>query len=141
MTLNGIRHRYARRITKLLKGIRDAVQKAGLETEREMLPQHDEGFKWSFMVNPDPIETCVDVSFTIIDGKGADRQEGGLNFSLQAVTYEGQILGEVIPFNFTDKVWVDLNDPKAVEARFLLLEEQDPEEWAKMIKDGLKVEA
>lgn len=113
---------YAPKMRALLEQVRSEALSRGLECE-EPGDMTDEDVRWCVPVRPKggPDEGGVDVSLIACESKGYDGTEGGLNFSLDVVAHEGAILGGFTPYNYTERCWVDREDPEAVGARWNLL--------------------
>lgn len=113
---------YAPKMRDLLEQVRAEALSRGLECD-EPSDLTDEDVRWYVLVRPKggPDESGVDVSLIACESKGYDGTEGGLNFSLDMVGYEGTIVGGFTPYNYTERCWVDREDPEAVAERWSLL--------------------
>lgn len=121
---------YEPKIIELLNRIAADCKELGMNTigPDEM---SDEDSKWSLTVlrpgdtekSPDAIDRGADVTITIADSQQYEGEAQGVNFTLDAVATPGEIIGQITPFNYTEDVWVDLNDEEALRARFGLIED------------------
>jgi len=110
---------YKPKLRKLLEDVRREALKRGLECG-EPGDLSDEDVRVYVLVRPagGADEDGVDVSISIPESEHYDGMEGGLNFALAIVGYEGTIVGGFTPFNFTQACWVERADPVAVEERW-----------------------
>lgn len=120
MTPEELGNQYSKRIAAVLIAVRDACIVAGQECD-EVWEADDEEQRWSFTIHGKT--GSIDITFTICESEVRDGSENGVNFMLDAVDHDGRIVVEIIPANFTDRVWVSRNDPMSVEERFKELEE------------------
>jgi len=77
----------------------------------------------------------VDICFEIAESLANDGSLDGINFILDITTVGGSMLGGLSPFNYTPEVWVDVNDEAAVEERFQIIEQADPEGIIELISE------
>lgn len=124
--LEEIRASFDGRIRALLAGVCNALTARGA-TCTEVFADSDEEFRWSFGAQPRPdapVEALLDVAIVIEEsvahaGEGAMNDGGnGLNFSLSVVGSGGEVVGGFTPHNYTPRVWVDVHDVEAIEARW-----------------------
>lgn len=110
---------YRPKLRTLLEEVRAVAQSRGLECN-EPCDMTDEDICWSVFVHPKgaPDESGVDVKVTACESQGYDGTEGGINFALEMVAYEGAIVGGFIPYNYTEQCWVDREDREAVKERW-----------------------
>jgi len=115
---------YPPKFRQLLEEVRkEALERGFLCDEPGDLT--DEDVRWFVLVRPagtNPSEEAgVDVSITAAESEHFDGEEGGVNFILDVVSYEGVIVGGLHPYNYTDRCWVPRADEDAVAARWALL--------------------
>lgn len=118
--------RYSARIRAILRKIAEALRSEGFEVEGPYYlgRQGNENPRWYLSVPPDEEGgESVDISLDIAESERFDGTEGGVNFTIDIVEEGGRVLGGMAPYNYTDDVWVQRSDAKAVEARFALIEE------------------
>lgn len=126
MTPAGIYRKYKGRIRKILRNIGKVLKEEGHKVEGpfDMTADH---YQWSLIVDGDTNnQQGIDISFTIAESEEWDGEEGGVNFMLDVVEWGGRILGGLCPYNYSPQVWVDRNDPEAIEERFKIMEDADP---------------
>jgi hypothetical protein len=135
--LEGIKNKFEPKIRKVLEAMREVLKNEGYAVG-EVYDMHDDVYRWSFLVcrdksvegdyNPSDLQdNDVDITFIIAESHEYDGTENGLNFMVNIVEVGGSILGGMCPFNYTEDVWVDINDPDAIEERFSYFEQSDPE--------------
>lgn len=87
----------------------------------------DAEVRWCVLVRPagsNPGDDVgVDVSITILESEECDGSEGGCNFGLDLVEYGGIVVGGMVPFNFTEQVWIPREDADAVRARWAIFDD------------------
>lgn len=66
---------------------------------------------------PEPVDITVEIAESV----QYDGTLDGVNFGLNIVEEGGLILGGLTPYNYTDKVWVDVDNANALESRWNLL--------------------
>ena len=125
---------YDARILKLLYAIQYKFVEVGWHCDApgEM---HCDDFNWGFLVSANefegvlhhPTDDDIDVSFKICESSEYDGTLGGIAFRLDITRVGGAVLGGMCPCNYTDRVWVDIDDDAAIEERFKLFEEADPD--------------
>ncbi len=100
----------------------------------------DGEYTWNFLIftdgrgtDTDTQDDDVDVTFTLVESKEREGTREGISFSLGVCAVGGAIIGGMSPFNYTDKLWVSLNDPDGIEERFCLFENADVNDLIKLI--------
>lgn len=131
--VEAVKDKYRERIEKHMVGIAKALAEAGFDcTEHVDFWDCDE-YRWSVYVRrgvrdaEDHSERDVDVTFQIAESAQCDGSEDGINFTIDIVEVSGRIFGGMCPYNYTNKCWVPFDDEDAIEARFGLIEQADPE--------------
>lgn len=114
--------KHAPKIKALLEQVRAEALERGLVCS-EPGDMTDDCERWEVYVQPagtpdDEHENGVDVSITVCESEHYDGEENGLNFALDVVSYGGEIIGGLCPFNYSDRVWVPRDDEDAVEERW-----------------------
>jgi hypothetical protein len=150
MTVDEIHDRYKDRALVILGRIQKALQKKGYDVSGPF-DMHDEDFRWYVVVEKDEekardpkghfrakLPQSVDVSFVMAESELWDGSEGGINFLVDIVADDGRVLGGLAPYNYTEKVWVPRDDETAVEERFQILEQADPEGAVECVEHLLK---
>lgn len=89
---------------------------------------------WEIYVDVDDVQHFVD--FEIVASADLDGTLEGINFRSRVMKDGGQVLGELFPYNFTDRCWADVDDAAELEDRLRMFEEVDPEDIGKMILKG-----
>jgi hypothetical protein len=89
----------------------------------------DDTYRWSMVVKSsqdDDDSNGIDITLEITEERDYDSKDGfGINFGLDIVHYNGLILGQFHPFNYTDNCWVDARDKPAVSSRWEIMESCD----------------
>ena len=139
MTPEQIKDKYEARIMVILNKMSNALKEAGFVCDEPSFMGGDE-YDWSFCihVDEDPQELAeedIDVSFRIAESETYDGSTGGVNFMLSFVEVGGRIVGECIPENYTDKVWVPRGSEKGVEKRFRCMEAIESEGAVYLVKE------
>lgn len=116
-----VKEEYEPKLKKLLEEVCALATGEGYECSGPS-DWSDETYKWAVMVTPTggDVEDSVDVSVEIAESKAYDGTLAGINFSMNAVGYEGEIIGGLTPYNYTDQVWVPVSDAKAIKERWHL---------------------
>lgn len=136
-----VKNRYSNRIEKILN-----------ELKKELEEEFDypisgpdfwdcDDYRWSLFIELDQDENKhdgIDIAFQICDSTEYDGSEDGINFSIEAVHTSGRMLGGCTPFNYSNEVWVSLNDEDGIEKRFRLMEELCPLDMVHLIGDFLE---
>lgn len=129
--LEAVASKYNKRITSILDKLRLALTEEGYAVSEVDSYNDGESTRWEiFVESPTEDGEDVDISFQI----PYDSEEG-INFSIDAVSVEGRMIGGCCPFNYTDKVWVSLDSDDEVEQRFALVENLDEMDMVDLIKD------
>lgn len=117
---------YVPRIKTMLDEVRKEALERGFQCD-EPYEMTDEEVRWCVLVRPADAkpeeEVGVDVRISILESEPSDGTEGGCNFALEMVEYEGIVVGGMIPYNFTEHVWVPREDENAVETRWRVFNE------------------
>lgn len=117
---------YVPRIKTMLDEVRKDALERGFQCD-EPYDMTDEEVRWNVLVRPADAtpdqDVGVDVSITILESEACDGTKGGCNFALEMVEYEGLIVGGMVPYNFTEHVWVPRDDENAVETRWRVFNE------------------
>ena len=135
--MEGIKDKFEPKIRKVLEAMREVLKNEGYAVG-EVYDMHDDEYRWAFLVcrdksvkgdyNPSDLQDDdIDITFVIAESCEYDGTENGLNFKVDIVEVGGSILGGMCPFNYTEQVWVDINDTEAIEERFSLFEQADPD--------------
>ncbi len=144
MTPKSIAKKYGARARKYLRAVKVGLQDAGLKIEGPADMGSKDEYAWSLYVKTpggDEDEDAVDITFRVLDSEEWDGTEGGVSFGVDAVTTSGEQLAQLTPYNYSDKVWVDIMDKDAVDARFLLVEGVDPSELVYLVAKHFRKEA
>jgi hypothetical protein len=139
MTTEQIARRYKRRICAVLNAIASAVQDAGYLVDDPCDLSSDDDHRFTFTVHRDNdinefSPEDIDVSLEVCPSEEFDGETGGVNFSLNVVEVGGRILGGLTPFNYTPEVWVSRKDKQAIEERFSIFEQADPDGAVQLIE-------
>lgn len=128
--VTAVKDRYAERIVKVMERIRAELQEAGYHTEGPDEIFGDD-YRWALLarIESKPGEDFangdVDITFEIAESEQFEGTEDGINFSVNVVEYGGRIRGGLTPYNYTEDVWVSLDDDEAIEDRFAIFEQAD----------------
>lgn len=111
--------RYGKQIQGIAYAIKTALEEAAYSCS-EVYEDNGNGFSCGQAVyingtSRNPAETDIDIAVRMIDGEEYDGLKNAVNFKLDIVEYGGRIIGQVCPYNYTDKVWVQANGRIAVE--------------------------
>jgi len=118
MTPEQIKQTYESGIVEILNEVRDNLQHYGYEVS-EVDDMTDEDYAWSVAVRPKKGKgELIDVKITIAESEHWDGSEDGVNFMLDVVAEGGSIVGGLVPYNYTDKVWVPRKDEDAIDERW-----------------------
>jgi len=139
MTTEQIAKRYKRRICAVLNAIAAALRDAGYLVDDPCDLSCGDDYRITFIVHRDGdineySSEDIDVSLEVCASEDFDGEIGGVNFSLTVVEIGGRILGGLTPYNYTPQVWVDRKDKQAIEERFVIFEEADPDGVVELIE-------
>lgn len=149
MTPEQIKEKYEPRIITILTAMRTALLEYDLRVESPWLMEDDE-FSWWMLVqteaeakqSAESTELAgVDIRFTILESEHCDGEENGVNFAVDIASIEGEVIGGMTPFNYTEKVWVSRDDEEAIEERFAIFEKADQESVAELITNWIEEKA
>lgn len=114
--VDAVKEKYEPKIKQLLEEVCEEAKERGYACNGPM-DWSDETYKWAVSITPQggDVEDSVDVSVEIAESWVFNNKPGGINFSMLTVSYEGKILGTLLPYNFTDQVWAPLSDVEAIE--------------------------
>lgn len=139
-SIDRINRIYAPKIHRLLKDIAERARNAGLEASGEIDDWTDEDYAYAVHILPlgsKDVRKSGMVKMTIAQSENWDGTPGGVNFMLDVDGPEDK-LGGIIPYNYSDKVWVRRSKPAAVEQRFReILNAIDEDEVVETIKEAL----
>ena len=131
MTPLQIKRKYQKRILAILNSLRMALIEAGHDCEQPYDGSDDE-FRWSMLVDcrDDGLghHDGVDITFRICESETYDGELGGVTFAVDVVEFGGRVLGGLCPYNYSDQVWTNRKDRAAVEERFAIFEQADPDD-------------
>ncbi len=121
MTDDELEARYEPKIKRLFRDICDEALERG--DYHCMGPDaiHNDEFQWRMVLVPadqEPEDAGVDVAITIAESGPRGDEPGGVNFAMDVTSYQGEIVGGLVPYNYTPDVWVDRNDVDAVDNRW-----------------------
>lgn len=130
--------RIAPRATKLVKSYGEAFQRAGYGWNGEDFHNDGDEYYWEVTcTRPDSPrekgedwpEDAIDVRLHLCEQRQYEKGEDltGIAFRIDVVEVSGRVLGDQTHYNYTSDVWVDIDDEAAIEARFALFAEADPE--------------
>lgn len=132
MNSEEIKTKYEKKILQILSDISDCLKDGGEGWKVGGITEmHDDEYCWAMLISlidddaTEPDEDDIDIKFTILESEHNDGEEGGLSFSIEAVTVGGSMVARLCPYNYTSQVWVDREDEKAVEERFNLIQQTD----------------
>jgi hypothetical protein len=133
MTPEQIKEKYEARILTIMNKIKSELEDEGfvVTDPYEMCDRDDEW--WMRVVtgegrtaDDDLEDDDIDIRFIIATSTDWDGTENVVNFMLDVVEVSGRMLGGLIPYNYTDQVWVSRDDEEAIEERFQIMERADP---------------
>lgn len=140
MTPEQIKDKYEKRILTILSDISDCLKDSDGEWKAGSVNEmHDDEYCWGMLISKtdeDPLELDeddIDIKVTILESEHNDGEEGGVSFSIDAVTVGGSQVGRLCPYNYTSDVWVDRGNEEAVERRFNLVQQTDVSELVYLI--------
>lgn len=85
------------------------------------------------------VEDGVDVTVDMPESAVAGDEPGGLNFRVNIVGYDGVVVGGLTPYNYTQDVWVAMDDDKAVAERWSVFDTSaDPVEVVSLAKGWMQ---
>lgn len=141
--VDAVREKYESRILALMERFRTALQAAGYVCDPVVEIGCDE-YQWSFRINMKPDEPGnwheedFGIDYTIWESRGREDDNAGINFCVEVVASGGRELGSYAPNNLTPYAWVSMDEPDAVERRFLSVETVRPEEVVEVIQQELE---
>lgn len=125
-TTDYLQDEYTSKIRTLLKEVQAEARERGYLCE-DPHDMTDEEIRLSVLVQPagtTPDEAeGVDVGITLLESECADGTKGGCNFGLDVIGYNGIIVGSLVPFNYTENVWVPRESDEAVAKRWRVFNE------------------
>jgi len=136
--VTAVKDRYAQRIVKVLESIRAELQAAGYTVD-EPFDMSGDDYQWSMLVrvesgpDDDIANGDIDITLQIAESMQFEGTEDGINFSLDITEVGGRIRGGLTPYNYSDDVWVSLDDDHRIEQRFSIFEKADPAEILNLI--------
>lgn len=137
MTADEIKNKYEKRIEAYLQTIIDALREYELEVSDVSLETWSDDYQWWVFTHPvgrvRSDGAWVDICFTIAESEHWDGEENGINFMVEINSASGRQIGGVIPYNFTNEVWVSRDDEEAIDERFCFVERIDPLSAADLI--------
>lgn len=139
-TIDKINDKFKVQIATILTGIAEALREDGWKVG-EICDMSCDDYRYSILAsqydaNPSELnEDDVDITFEICESEEYDGTTSGVNFAIQVVTVGGRIIGGVYPHNYTDECWVDRGDGEAVEKRFDLIAQLDPDGMVSLLED------
>lgn len=142
MTAEEIKNKYSERILKYLNEMREDILFENEFLTCSLPAEEDwDDFRWAMYVRPvdGTSEEGVDIQFIIAESESWDGEENGVNFMVDVVSYEGQMIGGLIPYNYSDDVWVSRDDEDAIEKRFKLVEDADVGDVSYLISEFYEV--
>jgi hypothetical protein len=126
--IEDVKDRYLTRIEALVAKVSAAFEVNGWLRDGGFTDMTD--CEYTFEQDLKSLAGTLGIRFSIMEATQWDGEPlGGINFRLDIGDDQGRQL-DLIPYNFTSKIWVMSSDPAAVEKRFAELEALDPEELA-----------
>ena len=107
------------RIIDLLGGIRDDFTGNGYTADGPHDLSDDE-YRWYIVVSGNGLSEDIDISVEVSESLNYEGTTDGINVGMSLTTYEGRIVGELQPYNFTPEVWT--NDLHEISERMAILE-------------------
>ena len=107
------------RIIDLLGGIRDDFTDNGYTADGPHDLSDDE-YRWYIVVSGNGLTEDIDITVEVSESLGYAGTTDGINVGMSLTTYEGRIVGELQPYNFTPEVWT--NDLHEISERMAILE-------------------
>lgn len=105
-----IREIYEPKISEILRKIASTLEVQGVICGGWRRWDDDE-YAWSFTATTGEL---VDIKISI--GESEDRD--GINFMFEAVTLGGRVVASIIPYNFSGRCWISLDNYIEIEQRF-----------------------
>lgn len=129
MQTDAIKEKYEPRILALMAAIRERIEAETDWRGCEPFDMTDEEYRWDMTFNRNGNrDDGVDVAFTIVESDVREGSEDGIAFMLEFTGYGGRMLGSMSPYNYTEELWVPLEDTDGIEARFAMFECLDLDE-------------
>lgn len=136
-----VKARYEERIQAILKKAAEVCAEEGIVCDKVFAFDGDE-YSWVLPTwrsqhdkDTDNNNNRVDIQFEIAEAKAYnDDPLDGINFALNITEWGGRMLGGMTPHNYTDQCWVPAHVDKAVNDRFLLIEEADLSTLPNLVK-------
>lgn len=134
-----IETKYKPQMERIIGEIKQLFEEEGYSTS-EVDDYSDEHLRLDFVVYKNgeteegPEEDDVDISFQVAPSLYFDGSLEGVNFMVDIVSVGGNMIGGLIPYNYSDDVWADINDESAVEERFNIFNNTDPYEILSLVE-------
>ena len=133
---------YADRMERILEEIKASFEHAGYQTS-DVFDMSDEYLRKNLIVYKEKMPTedeelnpnDVDINFEISPSIEYDGTTEGINFSINITSVSGRIVGGLTPYNYSSEVWVDVRDDAAIEERFNIFMQANPEEVVDLVED------
>jgi hypothetical protein len=142
VTAEQVKDKYTGRIMAVMNRIRTELQAAGFTVDEPWSSDCDD-YRWEMVVHmadtPAGAETKVhdddlDIAFKICESQEYDGTDAGVNFAVDIVQFGGRMLGGLCPFNYSEDVWVPLDNEDAIEQRFRIMEQADTSEIPSLVE-------
>lgn len=141
METEHIRAKYEPRILSILDNIRQEIKAFDSQLEvSETDDWTDEEYTWNFTAGSWEDESdpnIVDIRFTIVESDVREGSDEGISFMLDFTAYGGRPLGSFAPYNYSEQLWIPLDDEDGIEQRFAMFEQLDWGECASTVVGGL----
>ena len=128
-----IAKKHESKILDWLNELVDGLQEEGIPAERPYDLHDGTSFKWvvvcPYHESEDPTDEKLwvnpDIMFEIHESPEFDGTLEGITFMISMTENGGSTIGGFSPYNFTDEVWVDVDNADAIENRLNLLLDDD----------------
>ena len=129
ISMSNVYRTYKPRILRLLTEIKSALEDDGYSMD-EPDEISDEEYSWWLTGGIKGRDTAnlndsdFDIRLTIIESKIRDGEDDfGISFSMEINTHEGEVIGGLTPYNYTDMCWVSRKFPESVRERWELFDD------------------
>lgn len=135
-----LKDEYEPKALSLLRKVRDLCIAAGLQADEPTDASADD-WRWEMGVwTSDKMREegkGISVAITLEEEREHDGGEGwGMGWALSAIGWEGQIIAELRPYNYTPEVWVDARESDEVLSRWSLIEDSNIAQIPQLIKEA-----
>lgn len=116
-----------------LKRIGDALTDEGFKCSQPY-DFTDTSFAWAMVAERGDLPEPIDIRVEIAESLQYEGTTEGINIGMDIVGYDGRIIGQFHPYNYSPDVWVPLDDLTEISERMRMLEDSDIENIPELIE-------